>query len=474
MGTWRRIVLLQGGSLLFSQKQTSDFTHGSILSRILQISLPMTLALLINVLYNVVDRMYIGHIAGDGKLALTGVGLAFPITVMVSAFQNLCSSGGSPVFSIARGRGEREKAELALGNTYAMLLALGIVLTVVGYAVKEPVLWLIGANEETFHYANDYLNIYLLGTVFVLTSMGMNPFINAQGASRVGMLTVLLGAVINILLDPVLIFGLGMGVQGAALASILAQAGSCVWTHAYLLGRKAEYRIRLKSMMPEWGLMGRILSLGTTGFIAQVTNSAVTMIYNAELAAMGGTVWVTTMTVVSSVREIMMMPMHGFTSGAQPVLGFNYGARRNDRVREGIRILTWISLAYQMAIWALLMLFPGVFIRLFNNDPELLELGSMGIRLFFCLTMFFALQTVGQTVFVALGRTRQAVFFSLLRKAFLVIPLALILPGMFGLGVKGVFLSEPISDILGGGACYLVMLRMVYFRLKDESHAIHP
>ena len=202
---------------MFSQKQTSDFTHGSILSRILQISLPMTLALLINVLYNVVDRMYIGHIAGDGKLALTGVGLAFPITVMVSAFQNLCSSGGSPVFSIARGRGEREKAELALGNTYAMLLALGIVLTVVGYAVKEPVLWLIGANEETFHYANDYLNIYLLGTVFVLTSMGMNPFINAQGASRVGMLTVLLGAVVNILLDPVLIFGLGMGVPGGIL-----------------------------------------------------------------------------------------------------------------------------------------------------------------------------------------------------------------------------------------------------------------
>jgi len=449
--------------------QTSDFTTGSVLSRILQISVPMTLALLINVLYNVVDRMYIGHMPGTGALALTGIGLAFPLTVMISAFQSLCSSGGSPLFSIARGKGEREEAGAVLANTYTLLLILGIALTLFGYLVKEPLLWLIGANEETFRYANEYLEVYLLGTVFVLTSMGMNPFINAQGASRIGMLTVLIGAVINIILDPILIYGFDMGVRGAALASVIAQAASCVWTHSYLTGKKAEYKIerRLLRLRPE--LVKKILSLGTTGFIAQVTNSAVSMIYNAQLAAIGGTMWVTAMTVVSSIREIVMMPVSGFTSGAQPVMGFNYGARRYDRVKQGIRTVTIGCFLYQTLVWLLMMTFPEAFIRLFNSDPALLEYGSVGVRLFFCMTMLFGLQICGQSVFVALGRTKQAVFFSLLRKAFLVIPLALILPHWFGMGVYGVFLSEPLSDIIGGGACFLMMIFTVYRKLPKEN-----
>lgn len=448
--------------MLKNRQQTSDFTQGKMLARILQIALPMSLALFINVLYNVVDRMYIGHIPETGDLALTGVGLAFPMTVMISAFQALCSSGGAPIFSMARGRADTKEAGRALGNSYMLLLVLSVVLTVVGYCVKEPVLWLTGANEETFSYANDYLNIYLAGTVFVMTSLGMNPFINAQGASGIGMCTVLIGAVVNIVLDPVFIFGMNMGVKGAALASVIAQGCSCIWTHAYFLGGRAQYRLRLRDMLPDWQLISRIVSLGVTGLIQQVTNSAVTMVYNAELSRLGGTIWVTVMTVLSSVREILNIPLQGFINGVQPVLSYNYGAKSYRRVREGIRIMTWIGLGYQVLVFAATMLFPQAFIRLFNSDEALLVHGATGMRLFFLLCPFFALQSAGQTTFVGLGRTKQAVFFSLFRKVFLVIPLALVLPRIASLGVYGVFLSEPLSDIIGGGLCFLTMWLTLY------------
>lgn len=442
--------------------QTSDFSQGSVLSRILQIAAPMSLALLINVLYNVVDRMFIGHIPDTGDLALTGIGLAFPITVMISAFQSLCSSGGSPLFSIARGRGDRAEAEKVLGNSYMLLIVLGVLLMIVGYCVKTPVLYLTGANDETFSYANEYLSIYLMGTLFVMTSLGMNPFINAQGASKTGMITVLIGAIVNIILDPVFIYGFHMGVRGAALASVIAQGCSCIWTHAYFLGKRTEYRLKLRKMLPDVRLIGNILSLGTTGFIAQVTNSAVTMVYNAELSRMGGTIWVTVMTVLSSVREILHIPLQGFINGVQPVLSYNYGAKQYERVRSGIKIMTAIGFGYQCIVFLLTMLCPQIFIKLFNNDSAVLEYGATGMRLFFLLCPFMALQGSGQTTFIGLGHTKQAVFFSLFRKVILVIPLALLLPRIASLGVYGVFLSEPVSDIVGGGICYLTMWFTVY------------
>jgi len=451
------------------RRQDGNFAEGSVLGRILQIALPMSVALVVNMLYNVVDRIYIGRMPEVGGLALTGVGLAFPLTMMISAFQSLCSTGGGPIFSIARGRGDRAEAERALGNSYLMLLTLGVGLMLVGYAVKAPVLRLTGADDSTFGYADAYLKVYLLGTPFVMTSLGMNTFINGQGASRTGMFTVIIGAAVNFVLDPVFIYVLDMGVTGAALASVIAQGCSCLWTHSFFLGKRAEYGLKLRYMRPDLRLMGRILALGVTGFIAQVTSSAVTMIYNAQLSAMGGTVWVTVMTVLSSVRELMLMPVSGFTSGAQPVLSYNYGAERSDRVREAIRITTAFTFVYTLVVWALLMGLPEVFIRLFNGDPLVLENGRLGMRLFFCLTMFFSLQMSGQCTFSALGKTRYAVFFSLFRKVVLVIPLALILPHIGGLGVKGVFLSEPVSDVIGGGMCYLIMYLTIYRRLGKES-----
>ncbi|MEA4823975.1 MAG: MATE family efflux transporter [Clostridiaceae bacterium] len=447
-----------------------DFSQGSVLSCILRVAGPMTLALIINTLYNVVDRMYIGHIEGTGRLALTGLGLVFPITTAISAFQALISSGGSPLFAIARGEGNACRAETILGNAYAMLLLLGFTLTALGYLVKGPVLWAIGADASTFTYADDYLSVYLLGTAFVLTSVGMNPFINAQGYAKTGMLTVLLGAVTNLALDPLFIFVFGMGVRGAALASVLAQFLSAIWVYLFLTHRRTLIRLRLSAMRLDLRLIGRMLSLGVTGFTANVTSSLVSMLYNAQLAALGGTIWVSAMTVVNSLREIASMPFSGVANGAQPVISYNYGARRPDRVREAIRIMTLICILCTAAAWAPMMMAPAFFIRIFNDDPALLPIASRSIRLYFMFFPFMAFQMAGQTVFTALGRAKAAVFFSLLRKAILVIPLALILPHLWGLGPSGVLLSEPVSDVVGGLSCYITMRLTVFRKLGLERN----
>ena len=444
-----------------------DFTQGSVLSQLIRISTPLTLALLVNVLYSVVDRMYIGHIPYTGRIALTGIGLAFPITVMVSAFQNLCSTGGAPLFSIARGKGNEREAELILGNAYAMLLIFGVLLTFLGYLLKEKVLWLTGASGATFDYANDYLDIYLLGSVFVLTSLGMNPFISAQGYAGISMCTVSIGAIINIILDPIFIFVFHMGVRGAALATIIAQFCSALWVLLFLTGKKAVVRLQWRNLYLRPKLVGRIMALGVTGFTFQVTNSAMVMIYNMQLQRLGGDIWVSAMTVISSLREILYMPIHGVTSGAQPIIGYNYGAHIYSRVRECIRLLFLCCLIYLIALWAIIMAFPTVFIRIFNNELALMPVASSAIRWFFCLLPAMALQMTGQNVFIALGRSKYGVSFSLLRKVVLVIPLAMFLPLAFNLGVAGVFLSEPISELIGGTACYVTMQLTVGRQLKQ-------
>ncbi|WP_366027127.1 MATE family efflux transporter [uncultured Flavonifractor sp.] len=432
---------------------------------IVNMAVPMTVAQLINILYNVVDRMYLGRL--PGHLALTGLGLCLPIISIVMGFANLCGMGGSPLCSICRGRGEDEEAEQIMGNSFALLLLLGASLTVLCLIFRRPILYLFGASDVTFPYANDYLTIYILGTLFVMISLGMNPFINAQGFSRMGMVTVAVGAAVNIVLDPIFIFLLGMGVRGAALATVISQACSAVWVLKFLTGRRALLKLRLSALRLQAGRVKRILSLGTSGFVMSMTNSLAQVLCNASLETYGGDLYVGVMTVINSIREIITMPVQGITNGCQPVLGYNYGAGQYDRVRQGIRFTTVLTVGYSMAAWAVVMLLPGPLIRIFNDEADLIAAGIPAFRIYFATFFFMAFQFIGQSTFVGLGRSRSAVFFSLLRKAFIVAPLTLILP-LVGFGADGVFLAEPISNVLGGLACILTMYFTVYRRLGRE------
>ena len=429
---------------------------------ILQMALPMTVAQLINILYNIVDRMYLGRL--PGHLSLTGLGLCLPIISILMGFANLCGMGGAPLCSIHRGKGENEEAERILGNSFTLLLLFGGGLTVFCLAFRRPILYLFGASDLTFPYANDYLTIYLLGTLFVMIGLGMNPFINAQGFSRMGMMTVALGAAVNIVLDPIFIFALDMGVRGAALATVLAQGCSALWVLKFLTGRRALLRLRWNTLRLQAARVRRILALGTSGFVMSMTNSLVQVLCNASLQHYGGDLYVGVMTVINSIREVVSMPVQGITNGCQPVLGYNYGAGEYERVRRGIRFTTVLTVGYSVAAWALVMAVPELLIRIFNDEPELIAAGSPAFRLYFAAFFCMSFQFIGQSVFVGLGRSRSAVFFSLLRKAFIVAPLTLLLPGL-GMGVDGVFAAEPVSNVLGGLACLLTMYITVYRRL---------
>ena len=440
-------------------RAVNDFSQGGMARNIIHMAVPMTVAQLINILYNVVDRMYLGRL--PGHLALTGLGLCLPIISILMGFANLCGMGGAPLCSIHRGRGETDEAERIMGNSFTLLLLFGLSLTGLCLAFRRPILYLFGASDLTFPYANDYLTIYILGTVFVMVGLGMNPFINSQGFSRMGMMTVTVGAVVNIVLDPVFIFGMGMGVRGAALATVISQGCSAVWVLRFLTGRRAILRLRLSALRLHAGRVKRILSLGSSGFAMSMTNSLVQVLCNATLQAWGGELYVGVMTVINSIREVISMPVQGITNGCQPVLGYNYGAGEYRRVRQGIRFTTALTLSYSLVVWLLVLIFPEALIRIFNNEPDLIAAGIPAFRIYFATFFCMSFQFIGQSVFVGLGRSRQAVFFSLLRKAFIVAPLTLLLPAL-GLGVDGVFLAEPISNVVGGLACLLTMYAVVY------------
>lgn len=445
----------------------NDFSKGSMARNIIHMAVPMTVAQLINILYNVVDRMYLGRL--PGHLALTGLGLCLPIVSILMGFANLCGMGGSPLCSIHRGRGELDEAERIMGNSFTLLLLFGISLTTLCLIFRRPILYLFGASDLTFPYANDYLTIYILGTVFVMIGLGMNPFINAQGFSRMGMVTVTVGAVVNIVLDPIFIFGLDMGVRGAALATVISQGCSAAWVLKFLTGRRAILKLKLSAMVLQAGRVRRILSLGTSGFVMSMTNSLVQVLCNATLQAWGGELYVGVMTVINSIREVISMPVQGITNGCQPVLGYNYGAGEHQRVRQGIRFTTVLTLSYSLVAWLLVLIFPEFLIRIFNNEPDLIATGIPAFRIYFATFFCMSFQFIGQSVFVALGRSKQAVFFSLLRKAFIVAPLTLLLP-VLGLDVDGVFLAEPISNVIGGLSCLLTMYAVVYRALgKTEA-----
>lgn len=445
---------------------SKDFSVGTISENILRLAIPMTLAQLINVLYNIVDRIYIGHIPHASSQALTGIGLTLPIITIITAFANLFGTGGAPLFSMARGAGEETRAEKIMGNSFSMLLISGLLLAAFCYALEKPLLYLFGASDATYPYARDYIMIYLIGTLFVMVSLGMNTFINAQGFGVIGMLSVSIGALLNLILDPVFIFVLHMGVQGAATATVVSQCISALWVLRFLTGKQAVIRLSLRSMVLCPSLIKEITALGLSGFIMSITNGTVQIMCNATLQRYGGDLYVGIMTVINSVREIMNMPLTGLTNGAQPVISFNYGAKKYDRVKSAIKFTTISAVLFSLAALALIFFFPEFLIRMFSSDPELIQKGVPAMHIYFFGIFLMALQFSGQSAFVALGKSRQAVFFSLFRKAIIVVPLTLWLPTIAGLGTDGVFLAEPISNLLGGCACFLTMMMTVWRKLK--------
>lgn len=456
-----------GGDRL-SAKQI-DFSKGSVRKSTLAVAAPMLVAQALNLLYNIVDRIYIGKIPGEGTIALAGVGLCFPVITLVTAFANLFGLGGAPLFSIARGQQDETGARRIMANAYFMLLVTGGVLTVLGIALHKPILYLLGASDATYPYAASYLTIYLLGTVFVMTSLGLNPYINSQGFARIGMMTVLLGAAANIVLDPVFIFVLDMGVRGAAVATILSQLLSSIWALRFLTGKRAELSMNFRGFRPDFGCIRKITILGTASFVMSFTDSLVQGACNVMLRQFGGDLYISVMTVINSVRQISQTPVMAISDGASPVISFNYGARAYHRVQQAIKFMTQLGFGYTLLIWGLISAFPTFFIRIFNHEAELIHVAVPALHLYFFGFVMMAFQFAGQCVFKSLGRARMAIFFSIFRKVIIVVPLTLLLPHIGGLGVNGVFLAEPISNCVGGLLCYITMRRTVLLQLREED-----
>lgn len=447
----------------------NDFSRGSVVGNVLSLAVPMTLAQLINVLYNIVDRIYIGRIPEHATLSLTGLGLCLPIISIVIAFANLYGTGGSSLCSIERGRGDLDEAEAIMGNSFFLMLVTGVALTVLGLLVKRPMLYLFGASDQTFPYADSYVSIYLLGNIFVMVGLGMNSFINSQGFGRIGMMTVLLGAIANILLDPLFIFVFHMGVQGAALATVISQSLSALWIFRFLTGPKTILRLKLSRMRPEARRVKEIMALGLSGFTMSITNSLVQIMCNATLQTYGGDLYVGVMTVINSVREIVSMPVQGITNSAQPVMGYNYGAGEYRRVKQAIAFISIVTIGYTTAVWLLVHGFPEFFIRIFNQDADLVAAGIPAMQIYYFGFCFMSLQFSGQAVFVALGKAKRAVFFSIFRKVVIVVPLTWLLPQLWNLGTNGVFAAEPISNLIGGTACFVTMLATVLPELNKKE-----
>ena len=453
-------------------KTKNDFSQGKMWVNILNQAIPLTIAQAVQVLYNVVDRVYLGHLPGASGLALTGVGLIFPIVALITAFCNLFASGGTPLCSIARGAGKHERAEKLMNTTFTMLVVTALTLMAAGYLFKRPVLYLFGASDDTFAYANAYLTIYLAGTAFAMISTGMNGFINAQGFPRIGMMTIILGAVLNVILDPIFIFALDMGVRGAAIATVISQVVSCLWVLRFLTGKTAILTIKREYLYPDWALLREIVTLGVPGFIMAGTNCLVQVACNATLKIYGGDMYIGVMTIINSVRELFGLPVTGLTHGAQPVIGFNYGAREYKRVRQGIKFMSITGMVFTTICWIMVLTHPRELLSLFSSDMVLVETGVRSMQIYFFGFFLMSFQFAGQSTFVALGKSKQAIFFSLLRKAVIVFPLTLLLPRVAGLGVDGVFLAEPISNLLGGVACFTTMMLTVWPMLKREENKL--
>ena len=450
----------------------NDFGKGKIWKVIMSQAIPLLLAQLVHLLYNVVDRIYIGHLPGTGSLALTGIGLAFPITTLVGAFTSLFAAGGAPLFAIARGEENEAKAERVLGQVAGMLVWTSFVLLIVSLIWKKNTLYLFGASDVTYPYANDYLRVYIWGTTAAMLSTGLNGFINASGYPRIGMLTIFIGAAINLVLDPVFIYVMNMGVVGAALATVISQVVSCVWAVSFFLKKNAPYHIRRAYMKPDISLLKEIVPLGFAGFVMQGTNTLVNILCNVTLRTYGGDIYVGVMTVINSVREILSLPGGCITQGAQPVLSFNFGARKYTRIKEGIRFMSLAGLLYMILAWIAVLVIPHALMGIFTSDEEMIRVGTESLKIYFFAFAFMAGQSAGQSTFTALRCTKRAVFFSLFRKVIIVVPLTILLPRM-GFGVNGVYWAEAISNLIGGSACALAMYLTVYRKFPPDGETAH-
>ena len=435
---------------------------------LLRLALPTVVAQLINMLYNVVDRIYIGHMPEEGDLALTGVGVCMPIIMIVSAFAALISSGGAPRASICLGKGDTETAERILGNCLSLQLVVSTVLTVLLLLFNRPLLLTFGASENTVEYAVSYMRIYALGTVFVQLTLGMNAFITAQGFTKISMLSVVIGAVSNILLDPLLIYGLGMGVRGAALATILSQALSCVWVITFLLSRRSILRIRPVNLRPDVRIILPCLALGSATFVMQASESVISVCFNSSLLSYGGDIAVGAMTILTSVMQFALLPLQGIAQGAQPILGYNYGAKNTNRVRKTYRILLVTCLTYSLVIWGLVLLFPRAFASVFTPDPALLDFTSRVLPVYFFGVGLFGIQIACQMTFVSLGNAPSSVIVAVVRKFVLLIPLIYAVPHFVSDATVGVYLAEPIADILAVTFTSVLF----FFRFRKSLRAI--
>ncbi len=442
-----------------------DFSVGKVWKNITAQAVPLTIAQLVQLLYNIVDRIYIGHLPEVGSLALTGVGVTFPIATLILAFANLFGTGGPPLFSIARGSGNEEKAREIMGNVFTMVLISSAVVMVFCYIFRVPMLYLFGASDDTLVYAESYLRIYIFGILFSMIVTGMNGFISSLGFPKTAMWTTIIGAVLNLILDPVFIFALSMGVEGAALATVISQCVSAVWVMHFLIAGKTDIKLKIRYMRLKRRTVTRVLGLGISGFMQQATNCLVQIVCNVTLQSYGGDLYVGIMTIINSVREMASLPVTGISSGGQPVLGYNYGAKKPESVKEGIRFMAVSGIVYTAFMWLVIEIFPSAFIRLFSNDAQTIELGARALRIYFMGFIFMSLQFMGQSTFVGLGKSKKAVFFSILRKVVIVLPLTIFLPMFMGLGTDGVFIAEPVSNLLGGLACFITMYVTVYRKL---------
>ena len=451
-----------------------DFENGTVTGNILEAALPMLVAQILNLLYNIVDRIYIARIAEVGTAALGAVGLCFPLIVIITAFANLFGNGGAPLFAIQRGQKDERKAVAIMNTSFTMVCASAIVLMVIGFLFARPILILFGASDNSLVYALPYMMIYLLGTLPSMVAVGMNPFINAQGYSLIGMCSVAVGAGANLLLDPLFIFGLGFGVRGAAIATVLSQCLSAIFVF-YFLTKKSELKVRLLKKNEIAACMGyakNIISLGMAGFIMQLTNSLVTICCNNVLSVTGGDIYISVMTIVSSVRQLVETPIHAMSEGSSPILSYNYGARRPIRVRKAGMVMGAMILAYSAVIWSIIILEPRPLIRIFSSDAQLTKDAVPALNQYFAAFIFMDLQYMGQTVFKSLNKKKQAIFFSMLRKVFIVVPLTYLMPYALHMGTDGVFLAEPVSNVIGGTLCFATMLITVLPELKRMEKAL--
>lgn len=437
-------------------KRQTDLGKDKIGGLIIRLAVPSIAAQLVNALYNIVDRIYIGHIDVIGSTALTGVGVTFPLILIISAFSALIGMGGAPRAAIKMGAGDNEGAEKILGNCTSVLIGSSVVLTTVFMIFRDPLLMAFGASENTIGYASDYMEIYLIGTISVQLALGLNSFISTQGFATISMANVLIGAVTNIVLDPVFIYGFNMGVKGAAIATILSQTLSAIWVVIFLTGKKTKIKIKLSNFKPERKVVFPALALGLSPFIMQSTESLVVVTLNSSLQGYGGDLAVGAMTIISSIMQLVYLPMQGLAQGAQPIISYNYGAGNKERVKKAFKMFIAISLSYSVVMWLFVMLLPQLLVRIFTSDAQLMETASWALRIYMAGIFALGAQTACQQTFVSLGQANVSIILALLRKIILLIPLVYILPLFLADKVLGVFLAEPFADVIAATVTTIV------------------